>query len=87
MLEAIEILSLCYYSLKTKFEIVLLRTHGVHCLFFVEMEISCLRQLEILSLFKQCLVRKVCTICVLAGCKFLGCGRWNCELVQFFLKI
>ena len=50
------------------------------------MEISCLRQLEILSLFKQCLVRKVCTICVLAGWKFLGCGRWNLWACSIFLE-
>ena len=46
LLKAGGILRLCKFSLKMRLDIVLLRTHGVHCMFSSVMENSCLRQVE-----------------------------------------
>ena len=46
LLEAGGILRLCKFSLKMRLDIVLLRTHGVRCVFSFVLENACLRQVE-----------------------------------------
>ena len=46
LLEAGGILRLCKFSLKMRLDIVLLRTHGIRCVFAFVLENACLRQVE-----------------------------------------
>ena len=69
---------------------VLLGTHGLHCLFSLVMENSCSRQLEFWAFLDtwiaDCFVRHAWfALSVSFRGKFVAQGSWNFELVQLFL--